>query len=386
MLPAMGRGVQRGEPVTDARIAVPWQWWAVDEVVVGPQVTLYYRLGAPRPLRDGDWLRDERGRVALEAFGALPLPGMYARFRAYRDSLRGREGVHPEAQLLACLGELVGFVRTFGPLGFDWARSFEVRNPDADRALDDREKRRERFGTRRWRVAFPAVGIAGEPRVSQVRSHPELSWKTRVRWADDALPHDFLGPEAAGPLWWHQDDLRRALRLVDALAGGHRDEVTDALRGLPGYGTFPVRDSADRPPVDIDWRDAMRTRSAPASGWWAPFEAHPGQVDWLAAGRLGLATFLSAQLAWTQVAVGLDAQARFRSRWIVGSLVEVIYLQLMEHIERRPAFGVGRCGYCRGPILRVRQEQRWHRKCANAGRQRRHRGRGGNDDGTTRPE
>ena len=359
-------------------------------------------LGEPRPLRDGDgdWLRDEHGRVALEAFGALPLPVMYERFHTYRDSLRGREGAeYEQAAMLACLGELVGFVRAFGPLGFDWPRTFEVGNPDADRALDegdmsrwaragatlDRardilEKRRERSGSRRWRVRFPGVGEVGLPSVSPVRSHPELSWAERVRRHDDALLYDFLGPVPSGPLWFHQDDLRRALRLVDALAGGDRQAIREALGRLPGHGMFPVRDSADRAPVDIDWRPAMLTLAAPASGWWMPFEAHPGQVDWIAAGRLGLATFLSAQLAWTQVAVGLDAQARFRSRWIVGSLMEVVYLQLVDHVERRMGFGVGQCGYCGGPILRVRQEQRWHRKCANAGRQRRHRGRGGNDE------
>lgn len=377
----MESGFGGQKPITEARIAVPYQWWSVDDVAVGPQLTLYYRLGERRPLRDDDghWLRDERGRVALEAFGALPLPSMYERFRAHRDSLKGREDVEPEqAPMLECLGELVGFVRTFGPLGFNWARTFEVRNPDADRA------RSVLAEPGRWQVRLPALGEVGLPRVSQLRAHPELPWETRVRWEDDALPQDFLGPLPGGPLCWQQENLHAALRLTNALADGHRDGVRDALRRIPGYGTFRVRDSADRAPVDIDWRDAMRTPGAPASGWWAPFEVHPGQVDWIAAGHLWLATFLSAQLAWTRVAIGLDAQARFRSRWIVGSLMEVIYLQLVEHVERRLGFGVGWCGYCGGPILRVRQKQRWHRKCANAGRVQRHRrSRGGKTDGAS---
>jgi hypothetical protein len=283
--------------------------------------------------------------------------------------------------MLACLGEAVEFVGTFGPLGFEWARTFTVRNPGADRAID----------AHFWCVVFPAAGIAAEPRVSPIRSFPDLPWETRVRRGDDALPHDLCGPGPSGPLWWEQEDLRAALRLTEALAGGRPPQVREALRRAAGHGIYPLRDpDANRAPVGIDWRDAIPARvMAPADGRWAPFARHPGQVDWIAAGRLGLATFLSAQLAWTQVAVGLDAGARFRSRWIVRSLLEVIYLQLAEHVERRPELGVGECGYCGGPILRTRREggtgNRWHRGCASAGRQRRHRARGGTDDGATRP-
>lgn len=356
-------------------------------MAVGPQVSLYYRLGKPRPVRGkaADWRRDERGRVALEAFAALPLGAMYQRLREYFESLKGREGVeYEQPEMLACLAELVGFVRIFGPLGFDWARTFEVQNRDADRAIDEAERLRleraglvvkgriDRRGRQGWRVDFSAVGEVDLPRVSRRRSYPGLTWAERVGAEDEALPNDYLGPEPTGPLWWHQESLQAALRLADALAGGKWHVVRQALGRLPGTGTFPVRKSSQRAPVGIYWRDALLLPAAPASGWWAPFEAHPRQVDWIAAGRLGLATFLSHQLAWAQLAIGLDARERFRRHWIVGSLMEVIYLQLLEHVERRSGFGVGQCGYCHGPILRTRHEggrgNRWHRGCAAAGR------------------
>lgn len=128
-------------------------------------------------------------------------------------------------------------------------------------------------------------------RARELRTHDGLSWEARVRAGDDALWQDFLGPGQAGPLWHQQDDLRRILDLVGVLSS-----------------TSP-------------------------------------------AGRLALAAFLSEQLRWTGIGVGLDERRSLRARWTVGSLMEVIYLQLLEHVEERLAFGVGHCHICDGPIL-----------------------------------
>jgi len=102
---------------------------------------------------------------------------------------------------------------------------------------------------------------------------------------------------------------------------------------------------------------------------WQPFKAHRGQVDWETLGWSVLAQHLSRVLTWGALRVGLRGH-RPQLGWRVGSLVEVMYLQLLEHVTQHPDFGIGQCDYCGAPILRVRRQQRWHTGCAPAGRQR----------------
>ncbi len=356
--------------------AVPHSWWTVAETVLeiepgGP--ALYYRRGLRAPIRDehGRWRRDAAGRTALEAFGALPIADMYRRL-----GKAGETAVPMGTDDRPWLGiwpELRDFVLTFGPLGFEWARAFYVENPEADRALGRR-------AGRRWRVAFPSPGFT-RATVRRADLPRKGSWADRVLVGDTTLPRDFLGLGDAGPLWNHQDDLRRALELVKVLAeddpSPHR--ILAAAGGLPRVGGYDIADHELRDPVDRRWLDAIRLPRATGAGEWSPFEAHVTHVDWPAAGRLMLAEYLSEQLAWTRVDVGLDERGRFRSRWTPRSLLEIIYLQLLEHVEQRLQFGVGECPLCGGPILRTRASERTrnraHHGCANVLRKRRQRDR-----------
>jgi len=386
--------------------APPHSWWTVDTVELG-SLTLYYRLGPRRPIRDerGRWVRDKAGRTALEAFGSLPLGEMYGRLRAAeeawlgtdpatRDSIVAADPERESRRQLTDLTELVSFVHTFGPLGFEWSRTFPVRNSAADRALDELSRRRiadviratggsvtdEAFAPARrdWQVAFPSPGFS-MPIVREAYVHPGKSWAERVRLGDDAIPRDYLGPQPTGPLWGHQDDLRRVLELVNVLSATDPNphEIRNAAGNLPGDGEFDVSERGVRDPVDLLWREAMRRPRASGGRWWSPFREHPSRVDWVTAGRLMLANYLSAQLAWTTIEAGIDELGRIRTRWTPHSLLEIIYLQLLEHVQERLQFGVGRCLHCGGPILRTRLSERTrnraHAGCAALLRKRRQR-------------
>jgi hypothetical protein len=371
----------------------PNSWWTVEAMAIGMTggITIYYRRGLRQPLRDdqGRWLRDSAGRTALEAFGSLPLGTMYDRIRAgdeswaalsldSRSAVLAADPARESRRWLEAMTELVEFVQTFGPLGFDWSRRYPVMNREADRALDHLDSGRGRSGggARRWQVVFPAPGFA-TAKVALVH-HERGSWDDRVRLGDPSLSHDFLGPEPSGPLWGHQADLTSALNLVNALA--EPDPNPHAIRGavgsLPRVGDFDVSDHGVRDPVDVSWRTAMRRPRANGRRW-APFEEHLTAVDWPTMGRLALSEFLSAQLAWMSIAAGVDALNRIRTRWTAHSLLEVIYLQLLEHVQERLLFGVGTCERCGGPILRTRLNEgtrnRAHRGCAPVVRKRRQR-------------
>jgi hypothetical protein len=372
--------------VTPVPSAPPNSWWTVDELAVGATggLALYYRVGRRKPIRDdeGRWLRDAAGRNALEAFGALPLKNMLRRLReveeawlatdqAVRARMLEADPDHLQERWLKALAELTAFVRRFGPLGFAWAQTFEVTNPEADRALGPAKPRR------RWQAVLPTPGVS-LGRVRQIRSEPRSPWTDRVAIGDDSVPHDFLGADK-GPLMGHHDDLWRAIRLVSVLGDENPDPfaIRDAAGALPRAEGYDIRDKGVRDPVDVRWIEAMRTPSHSRLRGWSPFEDHPTKVKWTIAGKLILADYLTAQLAWTRIEAGLDSTGIIRTRWTPGSLLEIIYLQLLEHVEERLSFGIGTCERCAGPILRTRVAEgtrnRSHRGCAAVVRKRRQR-------------
>jgi hypothetical protein len=371
--------------------AQPNSWWTVEELRVGATggLALYYRRGPRRPIRDeeGHWLRDAAGRTALEAFGALPLAVMYGRLReveaawqaidlATRGSILERDPQYLQNRWQTGLAELISFVRTFGPLGFEWARTFEVANPEADKVLGPQTP------ARRWIASLPAPGF-GRALVRRLHADPRGSWEDRVDAADMGIEHDFLGGESSGPLASHHEDLMHALRLVAVLAEREPTPhaVRDAAGWIPRRQGFAVEDAGARDPVGIRWSEAIRAPAGRGARPWSPFEEHITAIDWTAAGRMVLADFLSAQLAEVKIEAGLDSYRRFRTRWKPQSLLGLIYLQLLEHVEQRLPFGVGVCLRCGGPILRTRMAEgtrnRAHRGCAAVIRKRRQRERNG---------
>lgn len=201
------------------------------------------------------------------------------------------------------------------------------------------------------------------------------------------IPHDDIGMRAAGPIAWAMRELAAAVRLADALSRGNVFEIRDAIGDFPRRPAFDVRDHATDSSLAFEWRTANRGM-VPSSGWFRPFEVHESNVDWVVLGRMVLIEHIDVKLSETSVGVGLrDGNPAFG--WRIGSLLEVVYLQLLDHVRQRLAFGIWNCDLCGAPILRVRRGQRWHSGCAPAGRQResraarklRDRSRGDGEDG-----
>ena len=112
-------------------VGTPGLPWSVRKVYVAITggARMCYELGQSTT---GNLLerRDERNRIALEAFTALRFPEMTAALQAYLESLRGVPGATlDQPPMLAALGELVAFVRRFGPLGIGWGMTMPVENP-----------------------------------------------------------------------------------------------------------------------------------------------------------------------------------------------------------------------------------------------------------------
>jgi hypothetical protein len=366
----------------EAPVLLPEMWLSVEQVIVDG-TRLFYRLGPALPLRDalGRHRHDDRGRVALEAFMALPFAAMYGRLNSYVASL-GDGAEADAAGYRSAFRELVAFVEVFGPLGLEWSRMYLVENPEADRLATENERlklealgidqaqarRVGGLGTDVWRAGFFQPGILRPGLVERVRTYPELPWDERVRLGDERVHHDDLGVVNGGLFSWVYGVVRDVLRLVEALARANPIEIRSALSAMPRYPAFWVGGRRDDSALTLDWRATIKG-IAPSDGWFKPFMEHPTQVDWTGLGWRVLAEHFSYALSETRMGVGLP-DGKLRLGWRIGSLIEVIYLQLFDHVQRHPDFGIGRCDGCGAPILRVRRQQRWHSGCAPAGRQR----------------
>lgn len=362
-------------------VARPGSWWKVEEVYVrltGGASLVYLLHGFSNPAE----ARDSRGRTALEALTALPLEAERQRLQAYLDTLKGVEGSRrDQATMRACLPELLSFVRVFGPIGVGWGMELPVRNPDADRLERevDRLKHRElerhfgkplrqvssRQSEQGWKVTFygMAAGRWGTGTVRRWRTWPGGDFETRLE-LDDRLFADLL--------WSIMDEQRAlltAIRLANAIAGGRSTDIRDAARAVGGESgdvTFNLGI-----PGETDWTRAIA--GAPPPDQWKPF-APGSRVKWPLFGRMVLADLIGRQLNFVEPRVEIDGSDRFLMAWRARSLLEVVYLQLFEHLRQRPEFGLGTCAVCTGVIVRTRKsprvQNRWHRGCAATGRQR----------------
>ena len=370
-------------------LALPETWPTVDDVAFN-HTTVFYQLGPPAPLRDesGRYRRDERGRTALEAFMALPIAAMYARLGKYLEAVSGRdpEVELDQARLKDAFAEILRFVECFGPLGIGWSRTYKAVNPEADRLAAENEALRIRLQllqdpsglkgpgpvatgrSRVWHVVLPELGLAPHGEVRPVRTFSGLAWEARVRLDDGSIANDRLGTADDGPLSKLHAVMTETLDLANALAAPNPHGIRHALERFSRFerqywvGSEPVDSTA------LNWRRAIRGM-VPEAEVWEPFKEHPGQVDWETLGWTVLAQHLSRVLTWGALRVGLRGH-RPQLGWRVGSLVEVMHLQLLDHVTEHPDFGIGQCDYCGAPILRVRRQQRWHSGCAPAGRQR----------------
>lgn len=362
-------------------VARPGSWWRVKEVYIrltGGASLVYGLSGFANPAET----RDPRRRTALEAFSALPLEAERQRLQAYLDTLKGVEGSRTDQNAMRdCLPEMLSFVQVFGPIGIGWGMELPVLNPDADRLERevDRLKHRElerqfgkplregsaRHGAQGWKVTFygMAAGRWGTGTVRRWRTWPSGDFETRLE-LDDRLFADLLWS-----IMDEQRDLLAAIQLANAIAGGTSTEIRDAARAVGG-GSGDVTFNLGIP-GETDWSRAIA--GDPPPDQWQPF-APGSRVTWPIFGRMVLADLIGRQLNFVEPRVEIDGSDHFLMAWRARSLLEVIYLELFEHVRKRLEFGLGTCGVCGGVIVRTRKassvRNRWHRGCAAAGRQR----------------
>ena len=356
----------------------PGAWWIVEEVALSPALGLTYRLGR-RDARPAE-RRDSRGRSVLEAFASLPMEQMAARLEEYRALGRDRPGSAWEQEpALAAIDELVGFVKHFGPIGVGWGAEFGIHNPEADRL--ERELEQARFTAlgfdpaaaggladpgepRFWTVSFwgHGPGRGAIPSAIRQATYPKLAWSERIRLDDPGLPHDY---------WLQIVDeyvaLGRTLTLVEAIARADWIACRNAIRAFAPNEDVTWRLSA-RAPKGFDRASAFNPNRAGTEV--KPFRLPEHEVDWVLLGTFVLADLISRQIDFAMPLVAVSASAQIEARPQGTSLLELVYLELLEHVQLRPDFGVGQCRGCGGPILRTRRPGKtgngWHKGCQGA--------------------
>ena len=142
-------------------------------------------------------------------------------------------------------------------------------------------------------------------------------------------------------------------------------------RPLPVVLAFPRPEQVNDPrPLWTGGGLCVRGATAPRS----PYE-RPEAIDWTLLGRIVLGAMIGRQLWWVSPRVGLTPTGRLVLTSTIGSLLEVTYLQLWEHVPQRLAVGHRALRLLQADaILNRRRRQAWHpRLCASAGRKRRSR-------------
>jgi hypothetical protein len=363
-----------------SRALGPGAWWTVEDVALSPALGLTYRLdrreGRPADRRDG------HGRTVLEAFASLPMEQMSERLEKYRGALRGRaDSVWEQELALGAISEMVGFVRDFGPVGVGWGAEFGIHNPEADRL--ERELEQARFTAlgfdpaaaggladpdepRFWTVSFWGHGPGRGAIPSAIRhtTYPKLAWAERIRLDDPGLPHDY---------WLQIVDeyvaLGRTLSLVEAIARADPFACRKAMRAFARNDDVIWRLS-DRAPKGFDRASAFRANRAGTEV--KPFRLPEHEVDWVLLASFVLADLISRQIDFAMPLVAVRSRAQLEVRPQGTSLLEMVYLELLDHVQHRPDFGVGQCRACGGPILRTRRPgltgNGWHKGCSRSAR------------------
>jgi hypothetical protein len=358
----------------------PGAWWTVEEVALSPALGLTYRLGR-REGRPAD-RRDGHGRSVLEAFASLPMEQMSGSLEEYRASLRGRaDSVWEQEPALGAISEMVGFVRDFGPVGVGWGAEFGIHNPEADRLEREMAEARLRAlgfepppaasladedAISYWTISFWGHGPGHGAIPSAIRhaTYPELAWAERIRLDDPGLPHDY----------WLQIveeyvALGRTLTLVEAIARDDWIACRKAIRAFAPNDDVTWHLSA-RAPKGFDRASAFRPNRAGTQV--KPFRLPKHEVDWVLLATFLLADLISRQIDFAMPLVAVWGRAQVEARPQGTSLLELVYLELLEHVQRRPDFGVGQCRACGGPLLRTRRPgltgNGWHKGCSRSAR------------------
>ena len=360
---------------------------------------LLYEPGRTQPTRVGNgWRTDDCSRAAIEAFTALRLDLLADAISERLARLRPRKRPISDTWDLAGGNELRDFLMTFGPLFGGTGATFPVRNPRAEsyeqQAAEaklalavwrdsghDPSLLRRRRRTRQWMVSFEgwAQGRHG--------SSPDVT----------EVPPDYGSCEPLPRLQLAQRFLATAVDLADALANAQhwtseraeRDRVRDLFLANGGGGTMTLDGTTRWRRVIRDIPDGIRRVAFSEAGASAVEEestaqsARPWAVDWLLAGRMVLADMIGRHVQWAQLYLRVDDVGSLTSEWHARSLEEIMYVQLLEHVQRLPRkhlielpyWPLPRCGYCDGVILgrhprkpASRFGNRWHRgPCRKAG-------------------
>lgn len=348
----------------------PGVWWTAEVVSIEPSGRIYYDLkeGVGRPSDR----RDARGRTALEAFGALDFGAMTKGLEDYSASMKGKpEGTWSDAAALGLIHPLASFVATFGPVGVTWGGEFPVRNQPAERFERERERLQAKLvgqepdslePVRRghyWTVTFAGHG-PGRFATGEVRQHavfPGSAAEAR-RMNDDRLPHDDWARVVDAYL-----EFRRTVNLVEAIARAQTFRIRTLIKTF--IGEDAELDTEPAGPWHTDYGRAL-LGPKPARAY-RPFRLPAGRIDWPLLGQMFVGDLLTRQVDFAIPLVQVGADRAYAVRWRATSALEVIYLELLDHLRRRPKFGIGTCGSCGGPILRTRRPggtgNQWHRGC-----------------------
>lgn len=428
------------------QITGPVDWASVVGVSLSADYHLEYEYGHRREARGAYhlWRTDARvqvgmdrvrdnahGRIAIEAFTALRLDHVAQAAEAH--AARIRDGVAPPVPVplrgLRGGRDLERFVLAFGPIGVGWSSAYPVRNGFAERLERDLAdakgellalglghepvKRRTPQRYRDWHVSFEGWAQnlwGGAPEVTETRGDHSREWLGNVARFQKELK-EYL--ELAGLLARvdravdddERADLRAAVCAVvlrpwhGRMKGLKLDGRTRWRRVVPDVpeqvGVVELESDGARVPDEDGQLLAHLEAGHPIHGTDAcslPAQTIrqevPWPVDWELLGRMTLAGEIGRHLQWAHPYVDVDDRGSLSVQWGARSLVDVMIVQLMEHVMerpprvgdvRRPYWPVRTCDHCGGAIVARKRgrnmrelggarDNRWHSgACAKNG-------------------